>query len=245
MYRPTYECPSKARKNTIKQISKLSALSKCLDEALTDLIQESAKVDQTNGNDDISSSSSSPDGDGVENYCTNAKLNVGDINSSTIQIDEKFKNRVMETLGDTEASIIWRKEESLLMKKNEDDGANNNQNDDGERRGEELKIPEPPSALLEANLKYYNRLNGQWRIVATDAVLRPRANIDYSRKNKKRYYRTSLGDQSKATCSEHHIPKRSNRKGGKRSIDDEFRQDEDGGIRLEGDIVILAYDDIV
>ena len=53
-------------------------------------------------------------------------------------------------------------------------------------------------------------------------------------------------DQSKMTCTEQNISQRSSKKkGGKPTIDDEFQQSEDGGIKLDGEIVILAYDDVV
>ncbi len=228
MYRPTYECPPKAPKEVIKQISKLSALSKCLDEALTELINES-------GGDGVEEEVDSNKSNDYESVQTDT-LPTND--SDNIQIDELFKSRVIDSLAEAEADLSWRNEESLLK---EDDNHDATKMDG--KREELLTIKEPPSALLEGTLDHYNRLNGQWRIVAKNAILRPRVNIDYSKKNKSRYYRTSLFEQSKITCSERNLSKRST--GRKRSsIDDEFPQSEDGGIPL-GDIVILAYDDIV
>ncbi len=243
MYRPTYQCPPKANANIISQISKLSTLSKTLDEALTDLIQESKSskgvgIDlrsfESKGSDLSDGSSISSE----EQSCT--KLNTSATSNhyqndyenplKKIVMDDTFKNYILQKLHEAHADITWQNQQLPTESKKENHSKN--------QTNEEAPSP-PPAALLRGKLKYYNRVNGQWRIVVSNAVLRPRVNIDYRKKNRKRN-RTSLWDQSK----EHSIDVY-------KSIDGQSKRmrnsndDNNNDINLDGDLVILAYDDII
>ena len=72
----------------------------------------------------------------------------------------------------------------------------------------------PPAALLKGKLKYYNRMGGQWRIVVSDAEIRERVNLPQNVKQKDQL---SLWDHSVEAKSE--------------------------SIPINGELVILAYDD--
>lgn len=258
MYRPTYQCPPKANANIISQISKLSTLSTTLDEALTDLIQESksskgegidlrSKCSKGNDVSDASSISSE------EQSCT--KLNTSNDDdgcenpSKKIVMDDTFKNYILQKLHEAHADITWQNQQTLQLPTVSNQKENHNKN----------QTKEPPAALLHGKLKYYNRVNGQWRIVVSNAVLRPRVNIDYRKKNRKRN-RTSLWDQSKEQSMDIYTSLDGQSKRMRNSNDDDniilngndidklqmdFPINDDGGINLDGDLVILAYDDVI
>ena len=85
---------------------------------------------------------------------------------------------------------------------------------------------EPPAAILRGRLLHYNRFGRQWRIAVADAEIRPRTNLSDSRAGTYKYKHegrnratTTLWDAS-ARCPEGDV------------------------IKLDGEVLILAYDDL-
>ena len=206
--------------------------------------------------------------------------NKEDEEEEGIQFDEKFKTHILEKLSAAHSDIIWQKEDSVSNGNDNDNNDSSNSHDPSSSSGVATTnvnvsnnnkqkdnpfsrvVVEPPAALLHGTLRYYNKFNGQWRIVVSNPVLRPRVNIDYTKpksksKGKKRNRKNtniSLWEQSKKTFCELKNLKRA-RTGGEEEDDDgesnsnsvineEFPLSEDGAITLNGDLVILAYDDV-
>ena len=89
-------------------------------------------------------------------------------------------------------------------------------------------------------VKYYNRFGGQWRIVISDAEIRPRVNVDYSNLLKKRD-RVSLQETSRRQMQKEVRWKRRRLN----EDSDSFVMNDDGAIKIDGDLTILAFDDTV
>jgi len=258
MYRPTYTCPPKAEASLVSQIAKLSTLAKSLDDAMSDLIKENNNDDENTITKDERYDDKIDDDDDqhLNNNSKQQDSNVSDIGSlssgderSNVEIDDtdncdlkdissslfndQFKKTVLQKFGDAQATITTSQQHDSLANHDEYMQSSNSNG-----------IKEAPAALLHGNLKYYNRINGQWRIVVGNAVLRPRVNIDYGKKNKKRNC-TSLWDQSKQTSQHEGLRFKRGRIDGDQ-IQKDFPLDDDGAIPLNnGDLVILAYDDVL
>jgi hypothetical protein len=245
MYRPTYQCPQKANSNTATQISKLSALSATLDEVLTELIdrQNPTKYQPLDNNDSEHDQKSESSSSMEVHEIKKASVNDGSIDGEDEIIsifDEQCKRLIMTSLEEAHANITWQKESIANQYSSPSTTATVSS---PKEMIEHHTIKEPPAALLRGKLKYYNRINGQWRIVLSDAVLRPRMNIDYRKKNNKRNC-TSLWDQSIMSLRKECELKRSRNVFNPDQLKEEFPQDDTGGILLDGDLVILAYDDV-
>jgi hypothetical protein len=102
---------------------------------------------------------------------------------------------------------------------------------------------EPPAALLHGKLKCYNRYGGQWRIIVSDAELRSRVNIDY--RHLKKSENMSLKEMHRT-----HIEKDNDKSldfiaaGSNKSGTVSLQLVHDGVFKIDGDLVILACDDL-
>jgi hypothetical protein len=88
----------------------------------------------------------------------------------------------------------------LLLKKYADAVTETNWEDRGSK---DSCTPIPPAGVIQGKLDYYNRAGTQWRIVLSDAELRPRSSCDDSVRVKNG---KSLWDQSGQSQSTHNHP---------------------------------------
>ncbi len=255
-----YERPPKAERNLVKQIMQSSTLVSTLGDALSELIKESNdegnrhintaetsnsnECDSSHGSEDMSSSSSNSGRQ--ERGCSGNE-------EGEIKFDEKFKKHILDKIGEVHSDIIWQKEDSLLKKGSISSsfaGSSDKVDEDDKRKDNPFSSVniEPPAALLQGNLQYYNKFNGQWRIVVSNPVLRPRVNVDNAKKKgkKRNVKRISLWEQSEKVFCEQSQSKRLKTGEGESNsaINQEFPMNQNGSVPLNGDLVILAYDDV-
>jgi hypothetical protein len=103
-----------------------------------------------------------------------------------------------------------------------------------------------PAALLTGKIKHYNRYEGNWRIVVTDAILRPRINIPYTDKSEANVRKRTLFHHSSVMEMERMLKRtKSNEESTRMNHSLLPYIHEDGSVHLDGDVVILAYDDYV
>jgi len=210
-------------------VARLGQIGRCLDEAIQQLVSEDTKHTTT------ASVSSSAKKDDDESYLTqeettenqprkrrrsgsNQETNVNAENENKIKkipFDESIKKSILAKFGESVASS-W-------SKTNNKEGKNPISHSPGA-----AVINNPPAALLQGKVRFFNRLGGNWRIIVTDAQIRPRVNFDSKRKKRGNY--ETLWERSVAT-------------GGNK----EENNDGDGGnvptVHVEGDMQILAFDD--
>lgn len=105
----------------------------------------------------------------------------------------------------------------ILLKRFRESVAERQWDETGSTGSSNIDDNAPPAGLLSGKLQYYNRVAGQWRIVLSDAELRPRIRCDDTDRVKSRI---SLWDYSAQNSSGN-----------------------DGTVKLNN-IVILAYDDL-
>jgi len=176
-------------------------------------------------------------------------------------INETFKETILDKCG-VFMSDAFRGEEDSLVEHNvrtQKQPQSSNKRTRGREGGHEY---EPPAGLLQGKLKYYNRFGSQWRIVITDAEIRPRVNINYP--ILKRTEPRSLVQESYEQVELELRRKRLRRIGcvdgngnedgqgqdygsgnGSSSRKDEKADSlcQDGVIKINGDLLLLAYND--
>lgn len=105
-----------------------------------------------------------------------------------------------------------------------------------------------PAALLTGNIQHYDRrYEGNWRLIISDAILRPRIDTLYTDKSEANTRKQTLFQHSAILVE---IEKRLKRT--KTNEEPSTRMHpllpcigDDGSIKYDGDVVILAYDDYV
>ena len=101
-------------------------------------------------------------------------------------------------------------------------------------------MSEPPAALIKGRMKFYNRFGGQWRILVENAEIRPRIDVDYP--SLKRREIVSLTQRSRQH-TEMELRNKRRRMPDGRYENESPRLQDDGTIKLNEDLLILAYDD--
>jgi len=238
-FHPSNQRPPKAKRDLAARISKIGTVSRCLEDAISDLIrEEDASVDtataissvvatastKTNtntdeaGSDVINGSSStahSIDGDNDDNGDRSKAVPVERTNEcQTLPSRSEFKTKLLEKYGEAVAGIDWDDRDVVA------DPSDTGIHRPTKKRGADTACP--PAAILLGTMTYYNRIGGQWRIVVSDGEIRRRVNFDYTRdeKGKKRKNGKSLWDQSDREGDVH------------------------DSIKFDSPLLILAYDDI-
>jgi hypothetical protein len=220
-YYATYKRFPRAGTESSIRIGKMSSMAKCLDEALTEIIQESEGTESSN------TRTAPPQALGVEVDTDQIQVEVPvhadeHEDGDEITIDEQFKNKIMDQFGTATSKAFCSEETKTILSKPEE--------------------CEPPAGILHGKVKYYNRFHGQWRILVSDAEIRPRVNLNYDKLKKREVI-------SLKTCSSRSYMEKETRQK-RRRIDIDIDADpdlpvmnQDGSVKIDGDLMILAYDD--
>jgi hypothetical protein len=195
-------------------IYKLDSVTKCLEESLNEFTEEQ------HSNDD------------------------NDDSNSTIKIHKNFQNKLLNKYGESMVQAYHYTErggngEHRLL----DETRRKNKKNDKLTVADQNET-EAPAALLTGTLKHYNRYEGNWRIVISDASIRPRINIPYTDTTDVEARKRTLYDHSAIETERQLKRAKSNEQ---QTTNHQLLPsvNEDGSIKLNGDIVILAYDDYV
>jgi hypothetical protein len=215
-YHATHQRPQRPDTNVITRIGRLSPAAKCLDQVLEELMQE-----QSYSLIDCGRRDSEDDTEGIT-----ARGIAGEEN---IQISQQFRNDVVDQFGLATFDAFYQNDKkNKYPSQNDLDQVINNR---------EAFQDEPPAALLHGKVKYYNRFGGQWRIVVSDAEIRSRVNVDYKRLKKsencslKEMHRIQVANESDlASRDAMNHP--------------QLELDNDKVFKIDGDLIILACDDI-
>jgi hypothetical protein len=211
-YYATYKRPPRVDDEVLTRIGKMNPIASCLNEALTELMKEQqADSEQNNQNQSQ-----------AQHDDSESELNQED-GEKKIIINEEFRDSILNKFGQA-MSHAFCSEEITTIKSPPD----------------ESNDSEPPAALLHGKVKYHNRFGGQWRIVISDAEIRPRVNVDYSNLLKKRD-QVSLQETSRRQMQKEVRWKRRRLN----EDSDSFVMNDDGAIKIDGDLTILAFDDTV
>lgn len=196
-YQPTNRRPPKAQKELVTRLYRISPIASSLERALSGLIadDDNDSIENTHRNEiEVDKTLQSGDSSHSE------KSHI----CSAIKIDEHMKSKLLDTYGDAIHEVEWEKPTAIPKPTGVDE----------ENVSSGTRQCDPPAALLRGNLKYYNRMGGQWRIVVSGAEIRKRANLPLNKKTKEinGLWKTSVDTDSPS-------------------------------ISLDGEIVIFAYDD--
>lgn len=237
-FHPINQRSPKPHPDLVARISKLSTISRCLEDSLSELIRDENVVigDTTSSGMMTPNTKDSITGDGIRTSVidkdsdNSRQMNPASITSDPV-LCEDFKTKIMKRYGEATAEIDWDDREVTTTQYKDDlnpkslstssvnvsatDLANPQRNQAIKRRGTD--IARPPAAILRGTVSYYNRIGGQWRIVVSNGEIRRRVNLHrkgrWMRMNEK-----SLWEQT------------------------------DGGafdsIKFDDPILILAYDDL-
>jgi len=218
--------PESVDKTLAGTIYKLDSVTKCLEESLNEWTEEQhQRRHQNETNDDNNNNDDDNDSD------------------CAITIHKNFQNKLLNKYGESMVQAYHHTErggngEHRIL---EETHRKNKKND--KLTVTDQNETEAPAALLTGTLKHYNRYEGNWRIVITDASIRPRINIPYTDTTDVEARKRTLFDHS-AIETERQLKRA---KSNEQQITNHQlpSKNEDGSIKLNGDIVILAYDDYV
>mmetsp|Transcript_6377 Transcript_6377/g.12025 ORF Transcript_6377/g.12025 Transcript_6377/m.12025 type:complete len:222 (+) Transcript_6377:161-826(+) len=209
-YHATYERPQRPDANVITRIGRLNPVAHCLDQVLEEWMQEQSYVDTDE---------------------TRVTPRGGVVVAENIKITQQFRNDAVDKFTNATFDAFCHSDDNVY--------SDQKRGQVGSHSGGESTVrqDEPPAALLHGKVKYYNRFGGQWRIVVSDAEIRSRVNVDYSRLKKsdnrslKEMHCIQMAKDSALTrpdVSMNHQPE----------------IDSDGVFKIDGDLVILACDDL-
>lgn len=219
-YYPTYKRPPKANASIVTSISSAIPLISCLDNALEEIIADQVLEEE----EDDKSSDTSP----------SAKQS----GECKICVDADFKKLIMSKCTESLMNSFWRKS-SLEAKELKSPHTNNRREGKGTCKSCN-QICEPPAALIKGRMKFYNRFGGQWRILVENAEIRPRVDVNYPSLKRKEI--VSLTQQSRQHTEMELRNKRRRMTDGTYGNVSPQLQD-DGSVKLDEDLLILAYDD--
>ncbi len=233
-YYATYKrFPDTGTESSIR-IGKLSSMAKCLDEAFSEIMDEGNPTNVDCDTDYGSVAALRADRESLSDPDSSIPDGEGERSLGAITIDEEFKNIVMNQFGPATSKAFVGERVKINT------AISQTTRRKGEDADDEL---EPPAALLHGKVKYYNRFHGQWRIVVSDAEIRPRINIDYDKLKKKDMM--SLKKSSQAFKKEEYRQRSKRRRTEDVDGDTDLpKVDQDGCVKIDGDLVILAYDDL-
>jgi hypothetical protein len=216
-YYATYKRPPRVDDEVLTRIGKMNPIASCLNEALNELMKE--QQSQADSEQHIQNQQSQAQ---AQHDDSESELNQED-GENKITINEEFRDSILNKFGQAMSHAFCSEEITTIKPP-----------------PEESNDSEPPAALLHGKVKYYNRFGGQWRIVISDAEIRPRVNVDYSNLLKKRD-RVSLQETSRRQMQKEVRWKRRRLN----EDSDSFVMNDDGAIKIDGDLTILAFDDTV
>eukprot|EP00562_Extubocellulus_spinifer_P034680 CAMPEP_0178694624 /NCGR_PEP_ID=MMETSP0699-20121125/8357_1 /TAXON_ID=265572 /ORGANISM="Extubocellulus spinifer, Strain CCMP396" /LENGTH=285 /DNA_ID=CAMNT_0020340139 /DNA_START=12 /DNA_END=869 /DNA_ORIENTATION=- len=246
-----------------------SALTTLEDEDEFDTIATSLGDDtaaaEARGADDTNKSSGSSHESGSKRGKKRPRNSVGEVAGtgcadageeslplSRPKVDKKMKEHLLETFGDAVAATDWygvdtnayASDNSTALRENEE------QTNDAITTSTSTCTPViSPAALLRGKVRHYNRIGGQWRILAKDVEIRPRVNLEgkegqvrkraWKKADRKSLWDRSLeedGRQGDATAAAAATAEDSDLGG----LDVDV---EGSSIKFKGDVLILAYND--
>lgn len=158
------------------------------------------------------------------------------ISESEVILTDAFRNQLLSKYGEAIIDAYDNQHDKNQLFQSTPTGAT-------ERT--ESEIPQPPAAILTGKIQHYNRYEGNWRIVISDAEIRPRVNIPYCT-DKSESGKRSLVQNSSMEMEK--IIKRAKKLGQKEIYEGNNiipTLNDDGSWKIDGDVVILAYDDDV
>ena len=246
------------------RIGKMSALAKSFNDAVSEMIQEQNQDKEAinnSGNTRTHTPSVDSDQEGREVEDTNENKNgnhLSDDPKISAIIDEQFKHKILNKFGAATSNAF----SSEGIKTVNDYTAHMYTTYSSARASKsksKSEIVEPPAGILHGKVKYYNRFHGQWRILVSDAEIRPRVNIDFAKLKKRD--KVSLRTSSRLSLTKE-IQMR--RKRGRMNVNVNVSSNagaeaeagadansnsnlptmnDDGCVKINGDLMILAYDD--
>jgi len=145
-----------------------------------------------------------------------------DKEKEVVVIDDEFRESILSKFGKATSHAFYDEERTTI------------------KPPDDMHDPEPPAALLFGKIKYFNRFGGQWRIVVSDVEIRPRVDVDYSTLVKKRDL-VSLGETSRRQM-EKELKWKRRRINGDTGL---LKMNDDGAVKIDGDLTILAFGDTV
>lgn len=187
--------PIKAPSDVLESISRVGSLARCLELAMTDLVKE----------DEVNLSQDDNDDD-------------HDLYMKPFIFDNTMKEILIKRYLESIHEISWDIEDSTTIP------TSSTLHNNTSTIKTKVPSPPPPAGLLYGKLQYYNRIGGNWRIVLSDAEIRPRVECEDTERIKNR---TSLWDQSVNQMSS----------------SSSLSMDSEDVIKL-GHVVILACDDL-
>ena len=194
--------------------------------------------------------------DGNSGRSTDNDEPVAKVKVPKLSVDDKMKEHLLQSFGEAVAKTNWYGQDNV---------------EKGKSSSNTTKFhpaPNAPPGLLRGKVKHYNRFGRQWRILAEDVEIRPRVRLEKDgrvrrRGHQKRSERQSLwersleheeeqiqaaanddtagkaaGDSAGPTCTAVAASSSTN------DPDLEGLDVEGNTVRVKGDVLILAYDDI-
>lgn len=242
------------------RIGKISALAKSFNDAVSEIIQEQNQDQEAinnSGNTRTRSVDSDQEGREVEDTNENGENLSDDPKINTI-IDEQFKHKILNKFGAATSNAFSSEGIKTVNDYTAHTYTYMNTYSSAKASKSKSEIVEPPAGILHGKVKYYNRFHGQWRILVSDAEIRPRVNIDFAKLKKRD--KVSLRTSSRLSVTKE-IQMR--RKRGRTNVNVNVSSNagaeaaeadansnsnlptmnDDGCVKINGDLMILAYDD--
>lgn len=163
------------------------------------------------------------------------------------KVDKKTKEHLLQAFGDAVTATDWF---GIDTNAGASDNSTTLRGNEGQTN-DAITTSTPvisPAALLRGKVRHYNRIGGQWRILAKDVEIRPRVNLEgkdgqVRKRAWKKADRQSLWDRSLEEDE-----RQGNATAAAASAEDPdlggLEMDVEGSsIKFKGDVLILAYND--
>ena len=219
--RPKLPDPSK-----IQQVARISPIGRCLSKALDVLVsQDRVHHHQPNEEESLlpsepssSDGSSTPTSEKEEDSSKRRWEDIDNFSKKRIRYTPSLQQSILTSFEHAVLQTQWHPPPSTSS------SSSSSSSSSLTRR----RIP--PAAILEGTVQYYNRFHGQWRIVISNAILRPRVNFHVSPNPQHQY--------------QHHHRNSTDRKRDLWHQSQTYSADPTNIIDLKGDNVeLLAFDD--
>ena len=177
-----------------------------------------------------------------------------DATPAKVSVDDKLKEHLLQSFGDAVAKTDWYGQNNVEEGKSPS------------TTNKSHPVPKAPSGLLRGKVKHYNRFGRQWRILAEDVEIRPRVRLEKDgrlrrRGHQKRSERQSLwerslehdeeqiqvagtGEAAGEAAGDSDDPAAVTASASTNGPDLEGLDVEGNTVRIKGDVLILAYDDV-
>lgn len=224
--------------------------------------QQQGKTDERKDDEEQSDDNST----GRERVRKRPRRKVGNSDSSVtddseqaanakVSVDDKMKEHLVQSFGDAVAKTDWYGQNNVEEGKSPS------------ITNKSHAAPNAPPGLLRGKVKHYNRFGRQWRILAEDVEIRPRVRLEKDgrvrrRGHQKRSERQSLWERSLEHDEEQIQAVGDDEAAGEAAGDSadpasavaassssngpdlEGLDVEGNTVRIKGDVLILAYDDV-